>query len=191
MDNVYLSCPEFENRQFNLRFISINDCDDLLKVYSDKKAVPLFNSDNCGGDDFYYNTRDRMKEAIDYWKFEYDRKGFVRWSIIDKKDNSAIGTIELFHRGAKDYFNNCGLLRLDLRSDYETKANIIDILKLIIDKTYTLFECNMIATKALPIASERTKALKELDFSPTENKLIGHDGTEYSSYYFKRRQILS
>jgi len=191
VDNVYLSCPEFENRQFNLRFISINDCDDLLKVYSDKKAVPLFNSDNCGGDDFYYNTRDRMKEAIDYWKFEYDRKGFVRWSIIDKKDNAAIGTIELFHRDAKDYFNNCGLLRLDLRSDYEIKANIIDILKLIIDKTYTLFECNMIATKALPIASERTKALKELDFSPTENKLIGHDGTEYSSYYFKRRQILS
>ncbi|PRR78695.1 hypothetical protein CLLU_35980 [Clostridium luticellarii] len=85
------------------------------------------------------------------------------------------------------YFNNCGLLRLDLRSDYETKANIIDILKLIIDKTYRLFECNMIATKALPIASERIKALKELDFSPTQNKLIGHDGTEYSSYYFKKR----
>jgi len=191
MGSVYVSCPEFENKRFNLRFISINDCDDLLKVYSDKNAVPLFNSDNCGGDDFYYNTRERMKQALDYWKFEYDRKGFVRWSIIDKKDNAVIGTIELFHRESKDYFNNCGLLRLDLRSYYETKANIIDILKLIIDKTYTLFECNMIATKALPIASERTKALKELDFSPTENKLIGHDGTEYSSYYFKRRQILS
>ncbi|WP_404814609.1 hypothetical protein [Clostridium estertheticum] len=58
---------------------------------------------------------------------------------------------------------------------------------MIIDKTYQLFECNMIATKALPTASERVKALKELDFSPTENKLIGHDGTEYSSYYFKKR----
>ena len=46
MDNVYISCPEFENRQFNLRLISINDCDDLLKVYSDKKAVPLFNRYN-------------------------------------------------------------------------------------------------------------------------------------------------
>lgn len=45
----------------------------------------------------------------------------------------------------------------------------------------------MMATKALPIASERIMALKELDFSPTENKLIGHDGTEYSSYYFKKR----
>lgn len=187
MDSVYVSCPEFENKRFNLRFISINDCDDLLKVYSDKKAVPLFNSDNCGGDDFYYNTRERMEQALDYWKFEYDRKGFVRWSIIHKRDNPVIGTIELFHRDSKDYFNDCGLLRLDLRSDYETKANIIDILKLILDKTYSLFECNMIAIKAPSFANERIKALKELDFLPTENKLIGHDGTEYSSYYFKKR----
>ena len=29
---------------------------DLLKVYSDEKSVPFFNSDNCGGDDFYYTT---------------------------------------------------------------------------------------------------------------------------------------
>lgn len=120
MDSVYVNCPEFENKRFNLRFISIDDCDDLLKVYSDKKAVPLFNSDNCGGDDFYYNTRERMKQALHYWKFEYDRNGFVRWSIIDKRDNTVIGTIELFHRESKDYFNNCGLLHLDLRSDYET-----------------------------------------------------------------------
>lgn len=45
----------------------------------------------------------------------------------------------------------------------------------------------MIATKALPIATERIEALKELDFLPTENKLIGYDGTEYLSYYFKNR----
>lgn len=186
MGGVYISCPEFENKRFNLRFISINDCDDLLKVYSDKKAVPLFNSDNCGGDDFYYNTRERMEKALDYWKFEYDRKGFVRWSIIDKIERIVIGTIELFHRDSKDYFNDCGIIRLDLRSDYETKANIIDILNLIIDKTYSLFECNMIATKALSFANERIEALKELDFLQTEKKLIGHDGTAYSSYYFKR-----
>ena len=185
MNSVYVNCPEFENKRFKLRFISIEDCEDLLKVYSDKKAVPLFNCDNCNGDDFYYTTSERMKQAIDFWKFAYDDKGFVRWSIVDKKDDAAIGTIELFHREAKDYFTNCGLLRLDLRSDYETKDNIVDILKLIIDKTYSLFECNMIATKAVPIASERINALNELNFLPTENKLIGHDGTEYTSYYYK------
>ncbi len=187
MDNVYINCPEFENKRFKLRFISIEDCDDLLKVYSDEKAVPLFNSDNCNGDDFYYTTRERMKQSLGYWKFEHDRKVFVRWSIIDKKDNAVIGTIELFHRDSKDFFTNCGLLRLDLRSDYERKDNIIDILNLIIDKTYSLFECSMIATKAIPIASERINALNKLNFLSSENKLIGHDGTEYSAYYFKKR----
>jgi hypothetical protein len=187
MDSVYVSCPEFENERFNLRFISINDCGDLLKVYSDKKAVPLFNSDNCNGDNFYYNTRERMEQAIDYWKFEYNRKGFVRWSIVDRRESIVIGTIELFHRDSKDYFNDCGILRLDLRSDYEIKNHIIDILKLIIDKTYELFKCNIIATKAPFLADERIKALEELGFLPTENKLIGHDGREYSSYYFKKR----
>lgn len=188
MDSVYVSCPEFENKRFKLRFISIDDCDDLLKVYSDEKAVPLFNIDNCGGDDFHYCTCDRMMQAIKYWNFEYERKGFVRWSIVDKKDNAVIGTIELFHRDSKDYFNNCGLLRLDLRSDYETKDNIIDILKLIIDEAYQLFECNMIATKATPLASERIKALNEMDFISAENKLIGHEGTEYSSYFIVKNR---
>lgn len=186
MNNVYLNCPEFENERFKLRFISMEDCDDLLKVYSDKKAVPLFNSDNCNGDDFYYTTNERMKQAMDFWKLSYDEKWFVRWTIVDKKYNIAIGTIELFHRDAEDYFSNCGLLRLDLKSDYEKEATIIDILNLIIDKTYSLFECNMIATKAIPIASERIKALSELNFLPAENKLTGHDGTEYSSYYYKK-----
>ncbi|WP_160688170.1 GNAT family N-acetyltransferase [Clostridium sp. C2-6-12] len=186
MNSVYVNCPEFENERFKLRFISIEDCDDLLKVYSDKKAVPLFNSDNCNGDDFYYTTSERMKQAMDFWKLSYDEKWFVRWAIVDKNYNIAIGTIELFHRDAEDYFTNCGLLRLDLRSDYEKEESIVDILKLIIDKTYSLFECNMIATKVIPIAKERINALKKFGFLPTENSLIGHDGTEYSSYYYKR-----
>lgn len=133
MCNVYFNCPEFENDRYKLRSVLENDYNDLLKVYSDIKAVPLFNSDNCGGDDFYYTSEKRMKEAIDYWKFEYDRKGFVRWSIIDKDINEVIGTIELFHRNSEDYFNNCGLLRLDLKSDYEEEEIIINILSLIID----------------------------------------------------------
>jgi hypothetical protein len=185
MNNVYVNCPEFENERFRLRFISMEDCDDLLKVYSDKKSVPLFNSDNCNGDDFYYTTSERMKQALDFWKFAYDDKGFARWSIVDKRENTVIGTIELFHRDSNDYFNNCGLLRLDLRSDYEKEDSIVDILNLIVDKTYSLFECKMIATKAISTASERIKALNKLNFLATENKLVGHDGTEYSSYYYK------
>lgn len=68
----------------------------MLKVYSDRKAVCFFNSDNCGGDDFYYTSEQRMQEAIEYWDFEYQRSGFVRWAILSKASKEAIGTIELF-----------------------------------------------------------------------------------------------
>ena len=180
---VYKVCPSFENERFLLRLVQLNDCKHLLKVYSDEKAVPLFNSDNCGGDDFYYTTELRMKEAIEYWLWEYDRKGFVRWSIIDKSTGEAIGTIELFRRKADDYFTNCGLLRLDLRSDYENEAAIKSILSLIVPQTFGLFACDKVATKAVLYAAERRNALENIGFSLSAQKLIGHDGTEYSDYY--------
>ncbi len=185
--DVYKICPIFENEYFLLRYVSADDCMDLLKVYSDEKAVSFFNSDNCGGDDFHYTTEKRMLEAINYWFFEYDRKGFVRWAIVDKSSNQAIGTIELFHRKAEDYFTKCGLLRLDLRSDYEFKNEIINILSPILIPTFKLFHCNKIATKAIPEAKERISALKVLGFFLSDEKLIGHDGTAFSDYFVLRK----
>ena len=58
--NIYEECPVLENDLFLLRMVEENDVKDLLKVYSDIKAVPLFNSDNCHGDNFYYETIERM-----------------------------------------------------------------------------------------------------------------------------------
>lgn len=183
MSNIYEICPQLENQKYLLRLVIEDDFTDLLKVYSDVKAVPLFNSDNCGGDVFYYTTESRMTEAIKYWLWEYGRQGFVRWSIIDNQNKEAIGTIEVFHRDANDYFTNCGLLRLDLRSDYELSEEIIKILTLIIAPTFELFDCDKIATKANPEAVERIKALNELGFNLSDKKLIGHDGTEYINYF--------
>ena len=182
MRNVYKICPQFENEKYFLRLVIEDDYKDLLKVYSDKKSVPFFNSDNCGGDDFYYTTENRMKEAIKYWLWEYSRQGFVRWSVIDKNISEAIGTIELFHRDSNDYFTNCGLLRLDLRSDYENATDIENILSLIIEPTFELFDCDKIATKAIPEAKERIKALEDTGFVFSQENLIGHDGTEYKDY---------
>lgn len=183
MEDVYKNCPIYENENYILRLVSQEDKSDLLKVYSDEKAVPIFNSDNCGGDDFHYTTENRMEQAIEYWLWEYNRQGFVRWTIVSKAANEAIGTIELFHREASDYFTNCGLLRLDIRNDYEISSEIIKILKLIIQPTYTLFHCNKIATKAISSATERIIALNELGFKLSDEKLTGHDGTKYDSYF--------
>lgn len=184
MQDVYKDCPQFENERYKIRFISEKDCSDLLKVYSDKRAVPLFNNDNCGGDDFYITTEECMKKAIEYWSFEYERKGFVRWSIVDKSKDAVIGTIELFHRKANDYFTECGLLRLDIRSDYEQADHIERILSLIVVPAFELFQCDKVATKAKPEAVERVKALERLGFQSTQEKLIGHhDGAVYTYYY--------
>ncbi len=181
--DVYKNCPTFENEYFLLRQVSTDDCLDLLKVYSDQKAVPFFNSDNCGGDDFHYTTEKRMLEAINYWFFEYGRKGFVRWSVIDKSSLLAIGTIELFCRKSNDYFTKCGLLRLDLSSDYETENKIINILSPILFSIFKMFRCNKVATKAVPEAKERISALNKLGFELSNEILIGHDLTEYKNYY--------
>lgn len=183
MSNVYEICPQFENQKYFLRLVIEDDCRDLLKVYSDKKAVMFFNSDNCGGDDFYYTTESRMEEAIKYWLWEYSRQGFVPWSVVDKNTSEAIGTIELFHRDSDDYFTNCGLLRLDLRSNYEKSKEIENILSLIIEPTFELFDCDKIATKAIPEAKERIKALLSMEFVFSKEKLIGHNETKYGDYY--------
>lgn len=56
--DVYEQIPVMENEKFLLREIEDGDAEHLLKVYSDKNAVPLFNSDNCVNG-FYYTTNGR------------------------------------------------------------------------------------------------------------------------------------
>lgn len=84
MSDVYENCPAFENDKFLLRFSQLDDAEDLVSVYSDKNALPFFNSDNCHGDNFYYPNEDRMRQAIKFWLSSYSSKWFVRWTIIDK-----------------------------------------------------------------------------------------------------------
>ena len=63
MSDVYENCPAFENDKFLLRFSQLDDAEDLVSVYSDKNALPFFNSDNCHGDNFYYPNEDRMRQT--------------------------------------------------------------------------------------------------------------------------------
>lgn len=187
MKNPYETCPVFENESYLIRMIEAGDASDLLLVYSDEKAVPFFNSDNCGGDDFYMARLEYVQGAIKAWQEAYERKEFVRWSIIDKNAKQAVGTIELFNRQADDYFNDCGILRLDLRSDYERREVISEILSLIVQPAFEMFDCRMIATKIPPFASLRKRAAEEAGFTASAERLVGHDGTAYTDYFVKFR----
>lgn len=189
--NPYEKCPVFENENYLLRFVEADDAPDLLLVYSDEKAVKLFNSDNCV-DNFHYTSLERMQKAIEFWQLEYQKKYYVRWTIFDKNVHHAIGTVELFNRKADDYFNDCGLLRMDLRSDYEQTDKISELLSLILVPAFDLFECQMIATKVPAFAVERKIAVEKSGFVLSGEKLTGgHDQKSYTDYYVLQKIKLS
>lgn len=185
--NIYETCPIVESERFLMRLVTEDDCEDLLKVYSDLTAVPLFNGDNCNGDDFYYATYERMMQAIRFWIWSYEHGYFVRWSIVDKPSSCNIGTIELCYRVSEDCYNGCGILRLDLCSDYENETDVSEILSLIVPPAYEWFGCDRLITKAKPIADARIKVLTAMGFVAAEQPLIGHDGTQYGDYYVKQK----
>ena len=184
MTDVYKECPSFENDRYLIRFVDANDADDLLEVYSDKNALPFFNSDNCDGDNFYYPTKEKMQSAINFWLKSYETKWFVMFAIIDKAASKAIGTAELFHREANDAFNGVGVLRLDVKSGYEKEEVLLDMLSLIVPPAFELFDCGRIITKALCYAVERIEALKKYGFEKSDELLIGtNDKYAYNGYW--------
>lgn len=182
MTDVYEKVPVFESSRYLLRFVEKKDAEDLLAVYGDKSALPFFNSDNCHGDNFYYPDLERMSKAIDFWLYSYAEKFFVRWSILDKLTSRAVGTIELFNRQAADAFDNCAVLRLDVRSDFENERALSDIASLILKDTKELFASEKIITKIPIYAVERKAAFERLGFLKSEEALVGADGWKYRDY---------
>lgn len=175
MEDVYKVCPIYKNNYVILRQTNLDDTEELLRCYSDKKSVPFFNSDNCHGGDFYYTSIERMKQAIEFWNFSYINRYFVRWTIILNGTNETIGTIEMFHRTAEDVFNHYGVLRIDLQSKYENQKVIDAILEITNESFYSLFDVKSILTKAFSTAEERLISLKKNGYIPLGKKLIIHD----------------
>ena len=181
--NIYEACPTIENDRFLLRLFANEDCDDLLKIYSDKNALPFFNSDNCDGDNFYYATKERMAEALDFWNLSYKNGWFARLSIVDKTVSTVIGTVELCLRVSEDEFNNMGILRVDVRSDYEKEDVLYEIITLIKPHLSEMLGCNGIITKAPIYAVERIKAIQKAGFTKSDHLLIGKTRYAYDGYW--------
>ena len=181
--NIYEHCPVLESGNFLLRLTEKDDLRDLLKVYSDRNALPFFNSDNCDGDNFYYATEERMAQAFEFWKLSYENGWFVRLSIVDKAASEVVGTVELCLRASEDAFNNMGILRVDVRSDYEREDVLYEILSLAAPRMEELLGCAGVLTKAPLYAVERIKALEKAGFTKSGYLLIGKTGYAYDGYW--------
>ena len=186
LGDPYVIFPVFESPRFLLREVRESDMLDLLEVYSDPLSWPHFNSDNCHGDDFHYLTEERMLQAVDFWSYSYHNRFFVRWAIVDRRQNKAIGTIEAFHRQADLEAPECAMMRLDLRHDYEEERYITVILAPIIKALYSLFGTKNVLTKAWGKDEPRFKSLTRLGFEDAFLNIIGDEGKRYSGYISRR-----
>ncbi|WP_026527528.1 GNAT family N-acetyltransferase [Butyrivibrio sp. VCD2006] len=183
--NIYKECPTFENESYELRLFRNEDCHDYLKVYGDKNALPYFNSDNCDGDNFFYNTEEKMRNALEFWQMSYEKGWFVRMSIVDKKKSEVIGSVELCTRVSDDDFNNMGILRVDVRSDYENEKELYSIFSLITPHIEGLLGCKGVITKGALYAVERLAAISKAGFVKSEKLLYGKNGVVYDGYWVR------
>lgn len=181
--DIFRECPVLENERFVLRPVEDEDCDDLLKVYSDKCALPFFNSDGCNGDNFYYATKERMSQALAFWRLAYQNGWFVRLSIVEKEAANVIGTVELCLRVSDDPFNHMGVLRVDVRSDYEKESVLYDIFTLVTPRVSDMLGCEGVLTKAPIYAVERMQAIQKAGFTKSAHLLIGKQGYAYNGYW--------
>lgn len=180
---IYEACPVLESGDFLLRPVRDGDCGDLLKVYGDKNALPFFNSDNCDGDNFYYADEERMARAMDFWKLSYENGWFARLSVVDKAAEEVVGTVELCLRVSEDAFDRMGILRVDVRSDYEREDALYGVIALVAPRLPELLGCRGVITKAPIYAVERIAALRRAGFVKSEHLLIGKAGYAYDGYW--------
>jgi [ribosomal protein S5]-alanine N-acetyltransferase len=180
-ENAYEKCPIYETNSFVLRLVQKSDAQDLLECYSDSISAKFFNSDNCINN-FIYKSLDEMKSCIEFWIQSYENQYFIRFSIIDKKINKAIGTIEFFAR--KEAFENIGkvgVLRVDLVSEYEIETLMTEVLNVINDNFYEVFKVQSIITKAIPQAEQRIIALRNSGYKELNDNPV----MLFDSYYVR------
>jgi len=156
----YERCPEYESKRFFLRLVSAEDSADLLECYKNPTISVKANSENCT---FGYNaqTFEEMNDFIRRWLESYSQRHFIRFSIIDKQFNKAIGTIEIFDNGIEKH----SVLRIDVSAEYENEECLSELLK-ISDSFFHDLNCEKIVTKIMPKALCRMNALKQNGYAP-------------------------
>lgn len=172
--DIYNECYAYQGRRITLRQVTMDDAEDLLRCYSDEKAVKRFNDDNCH-DGFHYTTMKEMQDAIAFWLESYQQRQFVRWTIVLNETHRAIGTVEMF---GDDHHK--GVLRLDVRSKYEEDKLIRDVLRIVDNFFYDVFDVTEIYTKCREVDEVRIGALRQSGYKPFDEKFHG-----FSDYYIR------
>ncbi|WP_330558172.1 DUF3795 domain-containing protein [Acutalibacter sp. 1XD8-33] len=163
------SCQDYryETEHFLLRQVKKEDAPELLRCYSDPAAVALMNDDNCVGG-FLFRSLEEMETAIHFWNNDVFQ--YARPAVIDKRTGEAVGTLEIFG-------GETGVLRVDLRSEYERPKVLRELYSLAMERFPRDFPMGSMVTKAPLSAPARREVLGELGFTGPE------EFREYGDYY--------
>lgn len=152
---IYEECPIYETNSFILRLVSIEDAQGLMACYSDKRAVAKMNVDYCTSD-FYCTTLEQMEDCIAFWLKEYKEQRYVRFAVIPKISNRAVGTVEVFG-------GEFGILRIDISTAYDKEDSIEELLRLAVLRLIRDFQIKSLKIKAAN-TPERIPLLKKYGF---------------------------
>lgn len=162
--NPFIDCPVYETEHFIIRKLKREDAEALFSCYSDSDAARFFNGDCCG-DDFYYTDLEKFKECVEFWLERYEVQDFVRWSILVKETDYLIGTIEICPslKYAVDG-KRMGILRIDLKSDYERQEVLNELMSILIEHVYDDFQVSSLLMKIQKDAEERQNLIETYQF---------------------------
>jgi len=178
-NNPYINCPTLETEHFTLRLVSESDAEDLLLCYSDPKSQAIFDNENFANN-LHCSTVEDMAENIRFWITEYNDKAYVRFAVVDKTIQKAIGTVEMY--SSKNFFDshNGSILRIDLASAYETALYLAEILQLAGRSFFDLFGPEIMITKGRPAETSRIHALTAAGYQP-------YNGSDREYYWYKSK----
>ncbi|ASA22497.1 GNAT family N-acetyltransferase [Paenibacillus donghaensis] len=177
LTSPYEQCPSYETERLLLRLVKESDAKELLECYADPDAAALFNADNCPHN-FICHTVEEMTNYITYWLEEYAGRGFVRFSVIDKQTQTAVGTVEMFSHAQ---LQKTGVMRIDLKSEAEKAELLTELLKLASSHFFTAFDVKHILTKAVPKATVRIDALLRSGYTAVQDNAV----LPFADYYMK------
>jgi RimJ/RimL family protein N-acetyltransferase len=177
-NNPYINCPQFDTERFHLRQVRMEDAEELLCFYGDLSEW-MFYGNEMSNSIFAsrHATLEEMRKCIAVWLDEYRNKYYIRFSVIDKTTQKAIGTIEVFDNAGKDD----SYLHIDLSSPYENQSYISELLMLADKELFKIFNIKNLLIQAIPSTKERIAALQAFGYQPFECKTGG------THYYMKEK----
>lgn len=156
MDNerTFYEFPEIETEHLYLREISLNDSDQMFKIWSDKDVMKYFGMAPL-------TCKEQMQGIIENMQNSFEAERTFRWAITKKGDNKIIGSCG-FHSWVKGFFRI--QLGYELSKDYWRQGIMYEAVSGMINFGFDILDLNRIEALVEPPNKASSGLLQKLGF---------------------------